>query len=165
MFQKNSDIYDTSEEQEGGVPDKGLETIVGPSMQVEGNFSSEGSIIIKGSVSGTVKTKNRLTAEEGSQIVANVSAQSAVIAGHVKGSLAIKDTLEIAGSAQIIGDIQCATLSVAPGALLSGKIQMKGLESVVKIEETPKRRSAGRVKKKKTDDMVSDVVSSKDGVE
>ncbi|MBT4941457.1 MAG: polymer-forming cytoskeletal protein [Candidatus Magasanikbacteria bacterium] len=165
MFQKNSDIYDTSEEQEGGVPDKGLETIVGPSMQVEGNFSSEGNIIIKGSVSGTVKTKNRLTAEEGSQIVANVSAQSAVIAGHVKGSLAIKDTLEIAGSAQIIGDIQCATLSVAPGALLSGKIQMKGLESVVKIEETPKRRSAGRVKKKKTDDMVSDVVSSKDGVE
>ena len=97
--------------------------------------------------------------------MANVSAQSAVIAGHVKGSLAIKDTLEIAGSAQIIGDIQCATLSVAPGALLSGKIQMKGLESVVKIEETPKRRSAGRVKKKKTDDMVSDVVSSKDGVE
>lgn len=159
MFQKNSDIYDTTEEQASVGHSAELETVVGPSMQVEGNFTSEGSIIIKGSVSGTVKTKNRLTAEEGSKIVANVSAHSAVIAGHVQGVITVKDSLEIAGSAQIVGDIKCATLSVAPGALLSGKIQMKGVEVITEKDSVPKKRSAGRVKKKKSEDQTKQLVS------
>jgi len=124
-------------------PDE-VETVVGPSVAVEGDFVSEGNIIVKGSVSGSVKTSALLSVEEGAKILANVKAQSAVIAGHVKGHLKVVDRLEILETAQISGDISCAILSVAPGALLSGKIVMKGL--AMDEAAKPKKRTASRRK-------------------
>src|SRR3989339_742733 len=83
-----------------------IETVVGPSVNVEGDFASEGNIIIKGTVSGSVHTSRFLFVEQGAKIMANVRA----------------------GTAKISGDIECRVLSVEPGALLFGKISMPGIE-------------------------------------
>ncbi|KKS12810.1 MAG: hypothetical protein UU69_C0022G0006 [Candidatus Magasanikbacteria bacterium GW2011_GWA2_41_55] len=56
-----------------------METIVGPSVKVEGEFVSEGNIVIEGQVSGTVKTAKHLRVEEGAKINANVGAESALV--------------------------------------------------------------------------------------
>jgi cytoskeletal protein CcmA (bactofilin family) len=105
-----------------------VETIVGPSMHVEGDFSSEGNITIKGSVAGSIQTSQLIRVEEGARIHANVKAGSAVISGQVKGNIRADDRLEITSSAQILGDIQCVTIAIEPGAILQGKITMPGLE-------------------------------------
>ena len=99
-----------------------VETVVGPSVNVEGDFSSEGNIVVKGTVSGSVKTSKLLTVEKGAQIFANVRAGNAIISGGVKGNVKVADRLELHETAQIMGDIDCKTLSVAPGALLQGKV-------------------------------------------
>ncbi len=124
-----SPVYDTHDE---------VETVVGPSVNVEGDFASEGNITVKGSVAGSVHTSKHLSVEEGARILANVRAGSARVAGEVKGNMKVKDSLELTSTARILGDIEVKTLVVAAGALIFGKIAMPGLEGA-DIKNTSKR--------------------------
>lgn len=105
-----------------------VETVVGPSVNVEGDFASEGNIVVKGTVSGTVFTSKHLTVEMGAKIIANVRAGSATIAGEVKGNMKIKETLELVSTSRVVGDIDVKNLKVESGALVYGKITMPGIE-------------------------------------
>lgn len=121
-----------------------VETIVGPSVVVEGDFSSEGNILVKGTVSGNVKTAERLTVEKGAKILANVKAGYAIISGEVRGNVRVKDKLELTESAQIVGDISCDTLIVAGGARLHGKVSMKGMAAEEEPAKEKKRSSKSK---------------------
>lgn len=114
-----------------------VETVVGPSVVVEGDFSSEGNILVKGTVSGNVKTAQLLTVEQGAKILANVKAHDAVISGEVKGNVRANDRLELTESAKIVGDVSCNILVVAAGALLQGKVSMKGLAEDASDKKRP----------------------------
>lgn len=105
-----------------------VETVVGPSVNVEGDFSSEGNIIVKGSVAGSVHTSRHLIVEPGAKIMANVRAGSAQIAGEVKGNMKIKESLELHATAKVLGDIEVKTLMVEPGAVLYGRVTMPGVD-------------------------------------
>lgn len=105
-----------------------VETVVGPSVHVEGDFSSEGNILVKGIVSGNVKTSKLFTCEKGSKVLASVKAGNAVVSGAIKGNVKIDDRLELTESAQISGDVECGVLVVEGGALIKGKVTMKGIE-------------------------------------
>lgn len=106
-----------------------VDTVVGPSVTVEGDFASEGNIIVKGSVLGSVHTSRALDVEGGAKIVANVRAGSAKVAGEVRGNIKVKETLELTPTARVLGDIEAKVLLVEPGALICGKVAMPGLEA------------------------------------
>lgn len=126
--------------------DDTVETVVGPSVIVEGDFTSEGNIIVKGTVSGSVHTSRLLRVEEGAKIFANVKAANAVVAGTVRGNARIAEKLELTSSARIAGDMECKVLVVEPGALMNGKVSMGGMEGEEgKLE---KKLNMGRVKAK-----------------
>lgn len=134
-----------------------IETVVGPSVVVEGDFASEGNILVKGTVSGNVKTARLLTVEPGAKIMANIKASDAVIAGEVRGNVKVDQQLELTASARVLGDIQCQVLVVAPGALLQGKIAMKGLEG---IETNDRRRlSRGKVRSEDEDSETAEMTA------
>ena len=105
-----------------------VETVVGPSVNVEGDFASEGNIIVKGSVAGSVHTSRHLSVEIGARIMANVRAGSAKISGEIKGNVKVKDSLELTSTARVVGDIEAKVLVVEAGALVHGKVTMPGLE-------------------------------------
>lgn len=109
------------------LPDE-VETIVGPSVNVEGDFASEGNIVVKGTVSGSVHTSKHLAVEMGAKIIANVRAGSATIAGEVKGNMKIKDALELKSTSKVLGDIDVKNLTVDSGAIIYGKVTMPGVE-------------------------------------
>jgi len=124
MFPKVQDEY--IPEPKHTSPDE-VETVVGPSVHVEGDFASEGNIIVKGMVSGNVKTSKLLSVEEGAKIFANVRAGDAIVAGQIKGNIKVDNKLELTESDQELGDIWCKTFIVAPGALIMGRVSMDGL--------------------------------------
>lgn len=133
IFQKSSPAVMAEEE---GVLDNSavaglddVDTVVGPSVNVEGDFASEGNIIVKGTVTGSVHTSKHLLVEVGAKIMANVRAGSAQIAGEVKGTTKVKESLELNSSARVIGDVEAKTLVIEAGALLCGKVTMPGLEA------------------------------------
>ena len=106
-----------------------VDTVVGPSVNVEGDFASEGNIIVKSTVSGSVHTSKHLLVELGAKIMANVKAGSTQIAGEVKGNVKVKESVELASTAKVIGDIETKVLIIEAGALLYGKVVMPGLET------------------------------------
>lgn len=153
IFQKNSPRQPVESElltrsvETPTVSQDDVETVVGPSVNVEGDFASEGNIIVKGSVAGSVHTSRHLSVEQGAKIMANVRAGSAKIAGEIKGNMKVKDSLELTSTAKVLGDVEVKTLIVEAGALICGKVMMPGLETepkpvrtqriVKKVEEVP----------------------------
>ncbi len=147
MFQKSTpELSSPIRESDTKHVQDDVETVVGPSVKVEGDFASEGNIVVKGIVSGSVKTSKTLTVEDGAKIFANVSAGDAVVSGGIRGNVKIGGRLELTETAQIQGDVNCGILSVAPGALMQGKITMKGvnLKDEASEKQDKKRISLGR---------------------
>ncbi len=134
IFQKSNKQSTEAEEapveQTGRETEDNIDTVVGPSVNVEGDFSSDGNIIVKGTVTGSIHTSRVLSVEPGAKIIANVRAGSALIAGEVRGNMKIKESLELSVTARVLGDIEVKTLSIEPGAIVFGKISMPGIEGV-----------------------------------
>lgn len=123
-----------------------IETVVGPSVVVEGDFSSEGNILVKGTVSGNVQTGRLLTVEEGAKILANVKASDALVAGEVKGNMRVEEKLQLTQSARVLGDIYCRVLEVESGAIVHGKVTMTDIE--IEDIRPERKRAAARTKSK-----------------
>ena len=133
--EENNNEPEISERLHQHVQDE-VETVVGPSVNVEGDFASEGNIVVKGTVSGSVFTSKHLTVEMGAKIMANVRAGSATIAGEVKGNMKIKESLELIATSRVVGDIDVKNLKIESGALLYGKVTMPGIETGEKSVKT-----------------------------
>lgn len=159
IFQKSSGKAAAgSEEMEQyleNFPDKHdeVDTVVGPSVNVEGDFASEGNIIVKGSVSGSVRTSKNLLVEAGAKILANVAAGNAEISGEVKGNMKIKDSLQLTATAKVLGDVEAKVLVVEAGALLYGKVTMPGVDP----SEVKAARAAKALAGKKFDETAAGV--------
>ena len=100
---------------------EGVETIIGPSVKIEGNFVCQGGIVIEGEVRGIVSTAGFLEVGDKAVVVADVSAKEGKIAGEVRGNIKVEGYLELSASAKIIGDIEVTSLSIARGASIKGK--------------------------------------------
>lgn len=101
-----------------------IETIIGPSVNVEGDFSSKGNMTVQGSVSGTLKTERDLKIGIDAKITADVWAANAFVAGEIRGNMKIGGKMELTETAKIFGDIEVKTLIMAPGSILNGKCAM-----------------------------------------
>jgi len=116
MFKNNEDTHKSDK----------IETIIGPSVKVEGDFAGDGDVIVEGIVIGTLKTKNHLRVGDEAKVQAEISAASAFIAGDVNGNITIEEDLELKSTAKIHGDITCSKISIEKGATINGKISMNG---------------------------------------
>ncbi len=102
------------------------ETVVGPSVKIQGDLNSEGNVKIEGQVHGKIKTSEGVYIKPGALVAADINAGNAVIGGEVQGNLKINNHLILQGTAKLMGDIACAILRVEDGAQFSGKCAMNG---------------------------------------
>ena len=102
------------------------ETVVGPSVKIQGDLNSEGNIRIEGAVAGKVHTTQSVHVGEHAKIAADVIAGNAIIAGEIHGNVKVVESLILQPTARVVGDISCGTLRVEEGAQFTGKCAMKG---------------------------------------
>lgn len=117
---------------------KKVETIIGPSVKVKGDFNSQGNIVVEGIVEGSLKTKGNLHIGDKAKVIAEVEANDAKIGGQVNGNIKIKGYLEIMATAKIFGDIEASILSIERGAILNGKCAMATSEMKISSEKESK---------------------------
>lgn len=117
MFKKNDKHQPDSDPQ-------GIQTIVGPGVEVKGNFEGEGDIIIEGKLTGTLKTKNNLRIGPEAIVEAEIEGANIYIAGKVKGSVKANNELELSESAYVDGDILVNSLVIERGAKFNGRSEM-----------------------------------------
>ncbi|MBI4092433.1 MAG: polymer-forming cytoskeletal protein [Candidatus Kerfeldbacteria bacterium] len=112
------------------VAAKSPETIIGPSVKVEGNFIGSGNVVVEGTVNGSLKTSKDLRIGEGAKVKADIEAANVTVAGEVHGNVRTAGKLELGPSAKVLGNVEVAVLVVAQGAILNGKCVMVKPETV-----------------------------------
>ena len=135
-----------------------IETIIGPSVQVEGDFIAAGDVVVEGMVSGKLKTEKNLRVGTGAKIFASVAAQNALIAGEIQGNVKVDGNLELTGTARVFGDVKAKTLTIASGACLHGKCQA-GEDRKSKLEKI-EERAKPKLREKEKAAAASAIVSS-----
>jgi len=140
MFQKNTmPIRETGSSE--------AETVIAAGVKVEGDFTSQGNVLIEGVVEGSLKTERNLRVGEKASINADVNASNAVIAGEVHGNMVVAERLELEPTARISGDIKTKTLVVASGAEINGRITM-GAEGGAKngaVQQDRLKKAAAKI--------------------
>lgn len=99
-------------------------TIIGASVNVEGDFNSKGDVLIVGRLKGSVKTLQNITVGQSAVVQAEVEAANAHIAGTIIGNLTVKEKVELTKTAKIKGNLLTKELSIEAGAVFNGNCSM-----------------------------------------
>ena len=92
---------------------------------VEGNVTCRGKLTVSGSITGSSKAneeaKGAVKIGQGTVVVGNITATSAVIGGAVKGDIDVHGPVIIDSSAIISGDIKSKSVQINNGATIDGR--------------------------------------------
>lgn len=104
---------------------------------VEGNVTCRGKLTVSGSICGNskaneifannaqidgdIEAKGSVKIGQGTVIVGNIAATSAVIAGAVKGDIDVHGPVIVDSSAVIVGDIKSKSVQINNGATIDGR--------------------------------------------
>lgn len=111
------------------------ETIIAEGVKVDGDFASQGDVVIDGELTGSIEAAQSLRVGETAVIQADVGAGSAIVAGQIQGNIRVADRLELLETSVIHGDVEAKILSVAPGAKVNGRISMGGSPTEPNFQE------------------------------
>ena len=114
-------------QREGGAESKrDVETIIGSTVKVDGNFVGSGDVVVQGQVAGTLKTSKNLQIGPGAVIKADVEAANILVAGEIRGHVTCQGKIELTSTGKIYGNVDTQSIVVAHGAILHGKVTMAG---------------------------------------
>ncbi len=99
-------------------------TYFGKNLQIKGNVSGEGSLIILGSFEGEFDLKGRLKVAQGARIKGNVKATDIYVNGYIEGAITASEKVHLDNTARIKGGIATPRISVLEGAMFDGEIKM-----------------------------------------
>ena len=104
---------------------------VDASMQGSLTFRDPVNLRINGKFEGILDTKGNLTIGENAQVQADIVGENIEICGKVSGNVVASNRLSLTLTAHLVGNIQTPRLSVAEGAILQGKCEMKAKETKI----------------------------------
>lgn len=113
----------------------GAETIIGAGVVIHGELSSDGDIIIDGTLEGSIATQGDLTIGVNARIKANVSGRNVTVAGRLNGHIKAEGDALIRETGQVQGDITSAGLSIIPGGVFVGSSHMQVIAELGEIPE------------------------------
>ncbi len=99
--------------------------IIGKGIQIRGNMSGSGDLIIEGRVEGHVALQDHLTVEDSGTVVADVETQELTVNGKMSGNIDASQRVSISSTATVVGDIRAPRVVIEDGARFRGNIEME----------------------------------------
>jgi cytoskeletal protein CcmA (bactofilin family) len=99
-------------------------TILGPTLEIEGEIEGDEDLVIQGSVKGNIKSRKSLTVDDSGVVQATIATQSMVVSGRLDGNVEATDKVEIRKEGTMVGDIKAPRVVIADGAKFKGNIEM-----------------------------------------
>ncbi len=96
-------------------------SIIDNELKIDGSISSKGSLVIKGSIKGTLEGETVVIAEEGS-VYADAKVGSITIGGHFEGEITANRELIILSTGKCSGKVACKDLTVEKGGILDATV-------------------------------------------
>lgn len=114
-----------SENPQGREPASRGTATIGKTIRIKGNVTGEESLLIDGSVEGTVQLKDHdLTIGKSGHVHANLAANVVKIDGEVHGDIASIEKVVITKTGRVEGNIISPEVSLEAGAKFKGSIDM-----------------------------------------
>lgn len=103
------------------------ETVIGPSIQIEGDITGSDALTVLGTVrGGRISVKEALTVAASGRIEGDVESSAVDISGVIQGNVAATDKVELKSGGKLVGDVKAPRILIADGASFKGNINMGG---------------------------------------
>jgi cytoskeletal protein CcmA (bactofilin family) len=102
----------------------GEKTILGPTLEIEGEIEGSEDLVIQGKVNGRIVSKKALTIDESGDVNATVTTEALAVSGRLNGNVEASDKVEIRREGTMIGDIKAPRVVIADGAKFKGRVEM-----------------------------------------
>ena len=105
------------------------QTIFGPSVAIKGEVHADETIIVDGTIEGTLETTRDIFVGAEGKVHADIRATNIIISGKVKGDVTATTKVELAPYGTLEGNIHAPRLTVSETSLFRGRINMSAPES------------------------------------
>ena len=102
----------------------GEKTILGPTLEIEGEIEGSEDLVIQGKVNGRIVSKKALAIDETGDVNATVTTEALAVSGRLNGNVEASDKVEIRREGTMIGDIKAPRVVIADGAKFKGRVEM-----------------------------------------
>jgi cytoskeletal protein CcmA (bactofilin family) len=117
-------------------------TVLGASISVRGEITSEEDLTIDGAVDGPISVRNAtLTAGPRARLTGDVRAARVIIEGCVRGKVSATERIELRASALVTGALSANQVVVADHATFNGAIDMDRRTIAVRVAQYKAARS------------------------
>jgi cytoskeletal protein CcmA (bactofilin family) len=99
-------------------------TILGPTLEIDGEIEGSEDLVIQGRVSGKIVSKKSLTVDSTGDVKATVATESLAVSGRLDGNVEATDRVEIKKEGTMLGDIKAPRVVIADGAKFKGRVEM-----------------------------------------
>ena len=98
--------------------------IISNGIQVRGNMSGSGDLVVQGRMEGHIALRAHITVEEEGIIVADVESDELTVHGQMRGNTNANERTTVASTAKYTGDIRAPRVVIEDGARFRGAIEM-----------------------------------------
>jgi len=101
-----------------------FDTILSSDMDFSGVLEFEKPFLIRGKVSGEIKSKGVLVVDEEAVVNANINAMHVLIRGQVKGDVKASKKVEVTITGKLTGNVSAPDIMLESGCVFNGKCIM-----------------------------------------
>lgn len=112
--------------QVSAVNEETIDTILAGDVEFSGAMVFKKPLMIKGRVSGTIRSESDLYIDTGAVVEAEISANQVSVRGTVKGNVVAKDRVDLYASCSLDGDIRAPEVTMETGCRFNGICTMTG---------------------------------------
>jgi len=129
-------------------------SIIDNDLRVEGELSSEGKLVIKGIVKGSISGESVIIAEEG-QVYSDMEVNDVTIGGVFEGAVKARGKVVILSSGKCTGTVTCNDLIVESGGIINAEIICTKDDGhyIEKISSVKEKQPKKKWLKKKEDNL------------
>lgn len=113
-----------TEVQISAVDEEQIDTILAGDVEFSGSMVFKKPLMIKGRVSGVIRSDSELHVDEGAVVEADIQAAVVSVKGKVKGNIAARDRVELSSTCSVDGDVTAPEVTMETGCRFNGACRM-----------------------------------------
>jgi Integral membrane protein CcmA involved in cell shape determination len=112
-----------------GIDEGQLDTVLALDVEFAGEMLFKKPLMIKGKVSGIVRSESDLYIDEKAEVEADITANVVSVKGRIKGNIFAREKVELFASSSVDGDVTSPQITMETGCRLNGACRMSAPKS------------------------------------
>jgi cytoskeletal protein CcmA (bactofilin family) len=117
-------IASMTEVQITAVDEEQLDTVLAPDVEFSGEMNFKKPLMIKGKVSGIIRSESELYIDEKARVEADIVATVVSVKGSVKGNISARERVELFACSAVDGDVTAPQITMETGCRFNGACRM-----------------------------------------